>query len=271
MYQQATWKCQGLSCCPANSSIQLVCRCDLQSASPGCPGTAKAGGGDFVCGKCDGTSTDGRRQYSSKPGATACSLCPVDSRVNAAHTACISYPPGTQPGPGNARRPCPAGELPQHIEFHDMTQSTYSGVASLPVMCICMIEWAARLESTCVVPACNSLLSSSAKVTCYLHCLLCPGTAKAGNGDFACGKCGGTSADGRQRYSSKAGATSCRLCPVGGRVNGARTTCSKFCPVFAVAEHSGKFVMCGLCCSMRDVLGLMVHVQSLRPTTHACS
>ena len=66
------------------------------------------------------------------------------------------------------------------------------------------------------------------EVTCCLHCPNCPGTAKAGGGDFVCGKCDGTSMDGRQRYSSKAGATSCSLCPVGGRVNGARTTCSEF-------------------------------------------
>ena len=92
--------------------------------------------------------------------------------------------------------------------------------------------------SNCVVLLCNSLFSSSAEATDCLHSLTRPGTAKAGGGDFVCGNCDGTSAGGRQRYSSKAGATSCSLCPVGGRVNGARTTCSAldlYCSVFIKA------------------------------------
>jgi hypothetical protein len=86
--------------------------------------------------------------------------------------------------------------------------------------------WQYRSLSNC--PTMN-FHSSSAEVTGCMHCLQCPGTAKAGGGDFVCGKCAGSSANGRQRYSSKAGATSCSLCPVGGRVNGARTTCSASC------------------------------------------
>jgi hypothetical protein len=99
-----------------------------------CPGTAKAGGGDFICGKCDGTSAAGQQRYSSKAGATSCSLCPVGSRVNAAHTACISYPPGMQPGPGNARRPCPAGALPaplHHINYIFIVMMLHGGAARL--------------------------------------------------------------------------------------------------------------------------------------------
>ena len=119
-----------------------VCAVVLQLRRPACKldcaGTAKGGGGDFACGKCDGTSADGRRQYSSKAGATSCSLCPVGSRVNAAHTVCISYPPGTQPGPGNARRPCPAGALPaplHHIIYITILMILYIGMTSLPAVC----------------------------------------------------------------------------------------------------------------------------------------
>ena len=70
-------------------------------------GTFKPAKGVGSCSRCKG------RTYASKAGQKTCSqVCPRGCRVNAAHTACISYPPGTQPGPGNARRPCPAGELP---------------------------------------------------------------------------------------------------------------------------------------------------------------
>jgi hypothetical protein len=94
-----------------------------------------------------------------------------------------------------------------------------------------------------VVLLCNSLLSSSTEAPDCLHCSLdWLGTAKAGGCDFVCGKCDGTSADGRQRYSSKAGATACSLCPDGGQVNAARTTCSAsrmdgFIPEKAALPH----------------------------------
>jgi hypothetical protein len=97
-------------------------------------GTAKGGGGDFACGKCTGTSADGRQRYSSKAGATSCSLCPDGGRVDAARTACITYPPGTQPGPGNTRRPCPAGALPappHHINKILICMMFHAGAARL--------------------------------------------------------------------------------------------------------------------------------------------
>ena len=85
------------------------------------------------------------------------------------------------------------------------------------------------------MPACSTQLSSTGGDLLSAP-LNCPGTAKAGGGDFVCGQCDGTSMDGRQQYSSKAGATSCSLCPVGGRINGARTTCSACCLLCASAR-----------------------------------
>ena len=73
-------------------------------------GTFKPAKGNGNCSRCKG------RTYAPGAGQKTCSkVCPRERRVNAAHTACISYPPGTQPGPGNARRPCPAGELPHQL------------------------------------------------------------------------------------------------------------------------------------------------------------
>jgi hypothetical protein len=80
-------------------------------------GTFKPAKGVSGCSRCKG------RTYAPRAGQKTCSqVCPRGCRVNPAHTACISYPPGTQPGPGNARRPCPAGELPIHINHCEVAR-----------------------------------------------------------------------------------------------------------------------------------------------------
>jgi hypothetical protein len=110
------------SCCTAvrDAKAYTIQRCQVTAAAgyqlsgsrraqPCSAGSAKAAVGGGKCGSCRG------RTYQPSPRQRKCLTCPAGTRANAEHTACISYPPGTQPGPGNARRPCPAGELPRHL------------------------------------------------------------------------------------------------------------------------------------------------------------
>ena len=95
-------------------------------------GTFKSTQGNASCSRCKG------RTYAPGAGQKTCSqACPRGCRVNAAHTACITYPPGTQPGPGNARRPCPAGELPLHTDHRDVARPMLRWLGSSA----CHVRW----------------------------------------------------------------------------------------------------------------------------------
>ena len=100
-------------------------------------GTFKSTKGNASCSRCKG------RTYASRAGQKTCSqVCPRGCRVSASHTACITYPPGSQPGPGNARRPCPAGELLLHTDHSEVARPIpcCGGWADQPVMRVCWKE-----------------------------------------------------------------------------------------------------------------------------------
>ena len=139
--------------------MHMTCLCNIAVPGPGyqrirsdavvaCKaGSAKAGANEGKCKTCPG------RSYAPRPRQAMCLNCPGGKRVNAKHTACISYPAGSQPGRDNRRIPCPQGGRWSHVS---VIKDDISSLCGPPI--ICTLKLTAAIASS-VGTICKSLLT----------------------------------------------------------------------------------------------------------------